>query len=75
MTSAEMAKLLWDLANAITGFAVVQGSYFRIRLREERSCGCLQSKGSQACDCSYGDANRRRSVRRCTVVSDQAVRS
>ena len=28
MTSAEMAKLLWDLANAITGFAVVQGLIF-----------------------------------------------
>jgi len=28
MTSAEMAKMLWDLANAITGFAAVQGLIF-----------------------------------------------
>jgi hypothetical protein len=28
MTSGELAKTLWDLANAITGFAAVQGLIF-----------------------------------------------
>ena len=48
MTSAELSKLLWDLANAITAFAALQALVFAYTCAKKEVADAINRKGLKA---------------------------